>query len=191
MWQTEGMSETAPSLKRPRADALKNRQKILEVASSAFEESGLDVSMEAIAKRAGVGAGTLYRNFANRQALVAAVLEERGLGAPATAEQASLNSGEILENWLTALGEWFSTYEGLTEPMRQAVEEYSSPLGMKCQDVIFNLDTHLQAAQKDGYAREGVSGQDLYLSVLGVAWAAQHSEDPQRLYQLLASGWKA
>ena len=59
----------------PRADAQRNKTHILEVASDAFAEEGINVSMDSIAKRAGVGPGTLYRHFPSREALLAALLE--------------------------------------------------------------------------------------------------------------------
>lgn len=187
------MTQTlAPQTRKPRADALRNREKILEIARAAFEKEGVNISMDAVAKQAGVGAGTLYRNFPNRPALVAAVLESQGMGAPEPAAD-SLARGEdsleVLKIWLRATARWFGTYEGLAEPMRTAVDEASSPLGMACQDVISQLDTLLAAAQADGYVREDVTGKDLYLAILGIAWAAQHSDEPERLFDLLASGW--
>lgn len=189
----KNMTETpAPQTRKPRADALRNREKILEVAREAFEKDGVNISMDAVAKQAGVGAGTLYRNFPNRSALVAAVLEAQGMGAPEPAAD-SLARGEdsleVLKTWLRATASWFGTYEGLTEPMRTAVDEASSPLGMACHDVIGQLDTLLAAAQADGSVRADVTGKDLYLATLGIAWAAQHSDEPKRLFDLLAGGW--
>lgn len=182
----------ASQTRKPRADALRNREKILEVAREAFEKEGVNISMDAVAKQAGVGAGTLYRNFPNRSALVAAVLEVQGLGAPEPAAD-SLARGEsaleALRAWLDTTAKWFQTYDGLTDPMRQAVDEATSPLGMACHNVIAQLDQLLAAAQQEGSVRPGVTGRDLYLATLGIAWAAQHSDEPERLFDLLASGW--
>ncbi|WP_343947519.1 hypothetical protein [Rothia terrae] len=106
----------------------------------------------------------------------------------ATAQETSLYK---LTAWLESLANWFTTYEGLTDPMRRAVEEAQSPLGMKCYDVIAQLDDLLQEAKAEGAIKDGVTGRDLYLATLGLAWVAQHSEDPKRLYELLARGWMA
>lgn len=187
------MTEKTPTAARkPRADAVRNREKILEVASDAFEQDGVNISMDAIARQAGVGAGTLYRNFPNRSALIAAVLEARGVHAPEPAAD-SLARGEsaleALQAWLDATAKWFQTYDGLTDPMRQAVDEATSPLGMACHNVIAQLDQLLAAAQQEGSVRPGVTGRDLYLATLGMAWAAQHSDNPDALYDLLARGW--
>lgn len=187
------MTEKTPTAARkPRADAVRNREKILEVASTAFEQDGVNISMDAIARQAGVGAGTLYRNFPNRSALIAAVLETRGVHAPEPAAD-SLARGEsaleALRTWLDATAKWFQTYDGLTDPMRQAVEEATSPLSMACHNVIAQLDQLLTAAQQEGSVRPGITGRDLYLATLGMAWAAQHSDNPDALYDLLARGW--
>ncbi|WP_180377887.1 TetR/AcrR family transcriptional regulator [Rothia nasimurium] len=187
------MTEKTPTAARkPRADAVRNREKILEVASAAFEQDGVNISMDAIARQAGVGAGTLYRNFPNRLALIAAVLETRGVQAPDSATDV-LTRGEsaleALRAWLDATAKWFQTYEGLTDPMRQAVDEATSPLGMACHNVIAQLDQLLVAAQDEGSVRPGVTGRNLYLATLGMAWAAQHSDSPDALYDLLARGW--
>ena len=68
----------APAVARPlRADAARNRTRILDAARTAFAESGLDVGVEEIARRAGVGKGTLYRRFPTKDALVQAIFEDR------------------------------------------------------------------------------------------------------------------
>lgn len=185
---TESKAENS---RKPRSDAQKNRQKILDVASQLFDHGQLDISMGTLAQKAGIGPGTLYRNFPNREALIAAVLEEKGLSAPIFPEAEEQSALEKVMAWLESLARWFTTYEGLTDPMRRAVEEAQSPLGMKCYDVIAQLDGLLEEARAEGAIKDGVTGRDLYLSTLGIAWAAQHSDDPARLYRLLAEGWRA
>ncbi|MBP3089126.1 TetR/AcrR family transcriptional regulator [Corynebacterium sp. sy017] len=184
-------TEQKKKARKTRADAQKNRQRILEVAAQAFDEKGVEVPMETIAKRAGVGAGTLYRHFPNREALVAAVLAEKEEAAILAADAAGTNSLECLFAQVHALGQWFGTYKGLTEPMRSAVSQTTSPLGMQCHDVISVLDDLIQQAREDGYIRPGVTGRDIYLLTLGTAWAAQHVDDPEPLYELMAHGWMA
>ncbi|MBM7050588.1 MULTISPECIES: TetR/AcrR family transcriptional regulator [unclassified Rothia (in: high G+C Gram-positive bacteria)] len=186
--------KTTENTKKPRADAVKNRQKILDVARISFETDGVNISMDAIAKAAGVGVGTLYRNFPNRETLIAAVLDEKTVKAPDITPEITSDpaaSLQALTAWLRALADWFATYEGLTEPMRRAVEEYNSPLNMQCQDVIAQLDALLEPVQRAGLVRPEVTGRELYLATLGMAWAAQHSENPEVLYELLATGWRS
>lgn len=188
------MSEKQSAARRPRADAARNRQKILDVAVTTLESDGMNFSMDAIAKAAGVGVGTLYRNFSTREDLIAAVLAEQGLKQPQVVEKALENGADslaVLEEWLRALGDWFATYEGLTDPLRRAVDGYNSPLSMQCHDVIAQLDTLIEPARREGYVKDGVNGRDLYIATLGIAWATQHSDHPAVLFELLAQGWRA
>src|SRR6476660_7688867 len=68
------MTQSSATLARkPRADALRNRERVLEAAKAVFSSGGADASLEAVAKRAGVGIGTLYRHFPTREALFEAV----------------------------------------------------------------------------------------------------------------------
>lgn len=179
--------------RRPRADALRNRQKIMAAAITALEQDGATFSMDAIAKAAGVGTGTLYRNFATREELIAAALNEQGLCPPCISDE-TLASGKdslaAIEEWLHTLSTWFTTYEGLTDPLRTAVDSYNSPFSMQCQDVIAQLDALIAPAQKEGLIREGITGKDLYMATLGMAWASQHTDDPRALHTLLAQGWR-
>jgi AcrR family transcriptional regulator len=73
--------------RRPRADAIRNREKVLAAARAAFAEHGSDAQMEDVARRAGVGVGTVYRHFATKQALAEALVEERFATIVANAQQ--------------------------------------------------------------------------------------------------------
>lgn len=66
---------TAKTARRPRADALRNRERIVQAAIEAFRDQGLDVSVADIARRAGVGSGTLFRNYASKEELIEAIVE--------------------------------------------------------------------------------------------------------------------
>jgi len=169
----------------------------VEIAELAFTDGGLDVSMDAIAKWAGVGAGTLYRHFPTRDALVAAVLENHQPDLSAEAEviqNDSVDSGAALERWLDAVSRWMRAYEGLPEPLRTALGEQDSPLRLTCQEVIDTTGEFLQAAQKDGHAREGLTGRNLYLATLAAAWAlgtpSADGSTGHELDDLLRSGWR-
>lgn len=194
-----GPSSARPSRNtRPtRTDARRNRAHILDVAEQVFASDGLEVSMDAIAKRAGVGAGTLYRHFPNRDALVAGVLEGRqpDLSAEAAAiEKESGDSGAALERWLDAVSRWMRAYEGLPEPLRTALGEQDSPLRLTCQEVIDTTGAFLEAAQGDGHARESLTGRNLYLATLSMAWAlgtpSADGSTREELNDLLRSGWR-
>jgi AcrR family transcriptional regulator len=192
------MSETGSSARRPRTDAQRNRTHILDVAQRHFAEHGIEGSMDAIAKRAGVGAGTLYRHFPNRDALLAALLqardEELDLRRHAI-EQEESDATEALARWLDALVEWVTAFDGLPEPLRAALSEEGSPLALTCQGFITTTEHFLHAAQRDGGAQPWVRGRDLFLSALAAGWASgaamADASSAQALRDMLRSGWAA
>lgn len=151
--------------------------------------------MDAIARQAGVGAGTLYRHFPTRDDLVAAVIKNRH--PDLVRERTAIRDGGFepsaaLERWLTALATWMRAYDGLPEPLRAAAAAQSTPLGTTCDDVITTTDAFLVAAQDIGQARPDVCGRDLFLGVLASAWAAGAAADDDadtRLLGLLRTGW--
>lgn len=181
-----------------RSDATKNRARILEVAEKCFAEQGLEIPMDTIAKQAGVGAGTLYRHFPNREALVAALVEDRVGDLQQTHRElvaSNADSAKKLEEWLQAMRAWMTSYDGLPGPLRQAWEEEATPLGVNCVQVINMTDEILQEAQDHGLARTDLSGRDLYLANLGAAWAASaplaDKGTGEMMVNLITSGWRA
>ena len=180
----------------PRRDARLNRAHILAVARQAFDDDGVDVSMDAIAKLAGVGAGTLYRNFPNKDALLAALLVvhyEELDGRRVEIEAQGADPGRTLELWIEALGDWMLAYEGLPEPLRAACRVESS-LTPTCHAVIETTDRLLQAAQDQGLARRAMTGRDIFWGALAIAWAGGNSSagdhTRQVLRTVLQSGWQ-
>lgn len=183
---------TATSRKKVRSDAQRNREKIISVAAEIFSERGLNVSMDAIAKAAGVGAGTLYRHFSNRDALVSEVMEVQNYCLPSLdgAVNQAESYYEALRVWIDALFGWFRTYDDLAEPLLEASSgDYQSPLGIKCQNAIASMDILVRGAQKEGKVREGVTGETLYRAALGIAWSTQCMDDPREVFTLLERGW--
>ncbi|CAA2107203.1 HTH-type transcriptional regulator EthR [Methylobacterium bullatum] len=190
---------TSSSLSRmPRKDALQNRAHILDVAGRAIGESGVDVSMDAIAKLAGVGSATLYRHFPTRDALLVALLaphHERLHRDKAAIEAAGGDSGRMLERWIDALGDWMRAYDGLPEPLRAGWSVTASPFKSTCDGIIESTEGFLRAAQRDGFARPTASATDIFLGSLAVAWAsgrsAARTDTRDRLRDLLRNGWSA
>lgn len=191
------MSKTTEGrTRKPRVDAQRNRSHILDVAERYFAEHGIAGSMDAIAKQAGVGPGTLYRHFANRDALLAALLDarEEDLVARRDAIREQVpDTTEALAQWLDALGEWATAFDGLPEPLRAALPEPASPLALTCQGYITTTDEFLHAAQRDGGARPDVRGRELFLGVLAMSWVrgAAMADERSRsaLSSLMRTGW--
>ncbi|WP_228924613.1 TetR/AcrR family transcriptional regulator [Streptomyces sp. DH7] len=192
------MSEGAVGGRRQRTDKQRNRIHILEVAEEFFAEQGITGSMDAIAKRAGVGPGTLYRHFPTREALLAALLQARDeeLEARRVAIQREVtDSRAALAQWLQALNEWVTAFDGLPEPLRAALSEGTSPLAITCQGFVTTTEDFLCAAQRDGAAQPWVRGRDLFLSTLATAWARgavmADESSPDALVSLMRTGWEA
>ncbi|MEV4239997.1 MULTISPECIES: TetR/AcrR family transcriptional regulator [unclassified Nocardia] len=166
-----------------RVDAQRNYERVLEAATAAFAEEGPEASLNEIARRAGVGAGTLYRHFPNRQALQAAVLSERIETLCARAEE--LRAGEpstALIEWLCALLVHARTDHGLGG----AVLAGPIDLGFDCQLAIRQAGaTLLTRAQQDGGIRAEVGIDDVIQLVAGIALAARHGTDPEQPDRLL------
>ena len=98
-------------VRKPRADGRRNRERLLEVAKAAFAGVGADVSLEEIARRAGVGIGTLYRHFPTRDAIVEAVYrrEVQQLADAATRLLETLSPGEALHEWMRLFVDYIAT----------------------------------------------------------------------------------
>ncbi len=103
--------EAEPPVRKPRADARRNRELLLETAKAAFTETGADVSLDEIARRAGVGIGTLYRHFPTRSAIIEAVYrrEVQQLADAATHLLESLPPGEALHAWMRLSVDYVAT----------------------------------------------------------------------------------
>ena len=171
---------------------------ILEVARGVFASEGVDASMDAVARAAGVGPGTLYRHFPSKDALLAALLDahyEELERNRRTIEAEEADPGRKLERWIDALGDWMLVYDGLSEPLRAAWSRANSPLTAPCHGVIGTTDRLLRSAQENGLARQDLTGRDIFLSSLAIAWAsgASTAEGGTRhvLRSMLKQGWSA
>jgi AcrR family transcriptional regulator len=159
-----------------RSDARENRARILQVAREAFAESG-DISMNRIAQRAGVGPGTLYRNFPTREALVLAIYQhevDRLLGAVPDL-LATLPPLEALRQWTTDLVAAMRKKHGLGDALspgaHQAITEQTYG------PVIAAITRLLDAGKADGTIRADADPGD-FLQLTGALWrAASGPED--------------
>ena len=190
------MTEANTRQRAARTDKRRNRSHILGVAERYFTEHGVSESMNAIAKLAGVGPGTLYRHFPNRDALLAALLQARSdeLKARRDAIRREVHdSTAALAQWLEALGHWATAFDGLPEPLRLALNEGSSPLALTCQGYVTITDEFLSAAQHDGGARPTVRGKDLFLNVLAISWVREAALADETsggaLEDIMRAGW--
>ncbi|MFH8795612.1 TetR/AcrR family transcriptional regulator [Streptomyces sp. NPDC017941] len=171
-----------------RADARRNHQRLLCEARAAFAEHGTDTSLEDVARRAGVGIGTLYRHFPTRHALLSAVFED-AVHDLLTRSHALLDAPRpcaALVEWLRAIITHAGEYRGLARALMSASRDSSSALA-RCSRPMHEAGTALLTrAQAAGAIREGVAINDLLQLTNAIALAAEETpDDPQLADRLL------
>ncbi|CAN5339122.1 TetR/AcrR family transcriptional regulator [soil metagenome] len=166
-------SESPARLKprKPRADSLRNRDLLLTAAKTAFGESGADTPLEDIARRAGVGIGTLYRHFPTREALVAAVYEReiQQLAASADALLAQRGAGEALDAWLNLLIDYMATKRIVGPALRADPGEGSKLYANAGATILPPLQRLTQAAHAAGEIRPDIGFEDILRMMSGLS----------------------
>jgi AcrR family transcriptional regulator len=163
-------TSTEALLARPkRADARRNYDKVLAAAREAFAEGGESTALEEIARRAGVGIGTLYRHFPTRQALLEAVYaEEIGRMADAARALADRDPWDALSTWLRAYVGFAATKKALTEALLDA--DPDSDVLLACRTALLEAGNELIArAQEAGVVRPDTTFTDVGRLISGVA----------------------
>ena len=167
-----------PQETRLRPDARRNREKLLAAAVEAFATGGVNTSLEEIARRAGVGIGTLYRHFPSRDALVAAVYrQEVARLANAAPELMSEHPPDVaLRRWMDRFVAYAATKRGLGEALRAAMESDSELHGEGFAALTGALDALVGAAVAAGTIRADARGDDV-LRALGALWMIRDGDD--------------
>lgn len=164
--------ENAGRARRPRADALLNRERLLSAAKVAFAEAGADVSLEEIARRANVGVATAYRNFPTRDAIIEAVYraEVEHLAHAAPKLLAAMPAAEALHKWMHLSVDYVATKRGLASALGLMVNEgselYSYSMGLLTQATALLVER----AKADGAIREDVMPIDLLRAQIGFSY---------------------
>ena len=169
-----------------RADARRNREQVLAVACAMMADDGVDISLRSVARRSGVGIGTLYRHFPTREALISAAFGERIQRLAAFAEE-SLDTdspGVALVVWLQRMTRGAAKFQGLSGWMATGLSDEESPLYAACQALSGSGGRLLARAQDAGEIRADVSIKDLFVISNAISWTFQTS-DPTRAEQLL------
>ena len=179
--------------RKPRTDALRNRERILEVAKGAFTRHGADASLDDIAKQAGVGAGTLYRHFPTRDALIEAVYrsEVDKLAAAAHGFAAAMSPVEALRAWLLLFVDYIAA-KHIIAPALNSVAGGSSRLYEGSRSMVQGaIEELVKRAKKSGDVRRDVDASDLLRAVIGVSYVASGGDWQQsarRLVDILMAG---
>lgn len=164
--------EQGRSQRKPRADAIRNRERVLEAAKAVFSQGGTEVGLEAVARQAGVGIGTLYRHFPTREALYEALYRRE---VEQLAELAAQLVGvtpplEGLRRWMRSLVEFVATKKGMAAALALAAHkppELMSYTSARLQEAIGTL---LRSAAGAGEVRDDISPDDLLRAVVGLSY---------------------
>ena len=191
------MMEKPPGAEPPRAkraDALRNRARILEVARTVVEEQGTQASLRDISRRSGVGMGTLYRHFPTRDELLEALLGEGfdRLAARAAALEESAAPYDALTEWLGDFVGGATAYRGLAASMMATLGDETSSLYASCHAMRQAAARLLERAQEDGRIRPDVDGTDLFALVGAISWIADQApaiaDRREHLFSLVLDG---
>ncbi|MEU1075179.1 MULTISPECIES: TetR family transcriptional regulator [unclassified Streptomyces] len=183
-----------PDTPRPlRADARRNRDKVLAAAVRVFSEDGLDAHFERVAKEAGVGTGTLYRNFPTREALIEAAYrnEVARLCDAVPGLLATLPPREALRTWTGRFVDYATAKLGMADALRAVVASGGDPYG-RSRDLIQEALTALLEAGRDaGVFRTDIRPTDLFAALAGIALtsaAPDRRDQAERLLDLTLDG---
>jgi AcrR family transcriptional regulator len=153
-----------------RADARRNRDKLLAAATAAFAEEGEDVALEAVAARAGVGVGTLYRHFPSRDVLVVAAYEHEvdALCAAAAYLLAAQPADAALRAWAGRFADYIATKRAMGNALRSAAASDSPLFAEARQQILGALRLLLDAGAAAGTLRADVDPRDVLRVINGI-----------------------
>ena len=157
---------------------------MLEVADGAFREHGVQASLDDVARRAGVGIGTLYRHFPTREALVEALVAADLERVAALADGLSGDELAGIERWLAELAEHSVIYRGLAETLVTA-RGTSSTLGSACTRLHDAGRGLVRRAQRNGVVRDDVDPGDAVDLASSIAWLTERDAGNDRRRRLL------
>ncbi|MDD7811652.1 TetR/AcrR family transcriptional regulator [Mycobacterium sp. CSUR Q5927] len=174
-----------------RADARRNRERLLAAAAAAFGGSGgSPVPLESIAREAGVGIGTLYRHFPNREALVEAVYRaELGDVAAVAGQLLTRHPPKVaLRRWMDRYAAFVAAKRGMAESLRAIVESGAMTPSDTRESIVGAVDLLLRAGADDGSLRADVRADDVVSSLVGIFLTSASPEQTGRLLDLLVAG---
>ncbi|MBA2954658.1 TetR family transcriptional regulator [Nocardioides sp. MAH-18] len=172
-----------------RADAKRNYDRIVEAARELFREQGYDASLDEVAKRAGVGPGTLYRHFPKRENLIDAILQSWMDKVTDAADKALAFEGDdraLLLNWFEEYVRLISQHKGGPAKITRAMGDPESPIMTKCQVLAGANARVIDRLREDGALRDDVETLQVCRLVGGIATVADQSDlDPTAVRPML------
>ena len=166
------MDDHTDHARKPRADAVRNRERVLEAAKIVFNAGGPEASLEAVAKRAGVGIGTLYRHFPTREDLFEAVYRREVEQLSELAEQLknAKDPVDALRRWLRSGVEFVATKKGMMAALALAVQSSSELAAFSMDRLTKAIGSLLDRAVVAGEMRGDVSPEDLLRAFFGMCY---------------------
>src|ERR1700687_4467399 len=164
--------QSAATVRRPRADAVRNRERVLKAAKAVFSAGGPERSREAVRSRAGVGIGTLYRHFPTREALFEAVYrrEVQQLGDLAEQLKSEAKPVEALRRWLRSNVEFVATKKGMSAALALAVHGSSELYAYTFDRLTKAVGALLDRAVAAGEIRSDISPEDVLRTLVGMCY---------------------
>jgi AcrR family transcriptional regulator len=165
-----------------RVDAQRNYEHLLDIGRVVVAEQGAEASLRDVARRAGVGLGTLYRHFPSREALLEALLRASfdKLAAQAAELEVASSPVDALIFWLRDCVAFSHTYRGVTGMMMAAIENTESALHASCVTMRAAGTQLLTRAQAAGAARPDLDGTDLFALIAALAWLGDQPSSATR-----------
>src|ERR1700761_1489644 len=166
------VQRSAAPARRPRADAVRNRERVLEAAKAVFSAGGPDASLEAVARRAGVGIGTLYRHFPSREELFEAVYrrEVEQLGELAEQLKSEPEPVEALRRWLRSNVAFVATKKGMLAALQLAAYGSSDLQAYSFDRLTKAVGALLARAAAAGEIRADISAEDVLRALIGMCY---------------------
>jgi AcrR family transcriptional regulator len=169
------MKKTRPlgkTIRKPRADAARNRERVLNAAKAVFSAGGAGASLEAVARAAGVGIGTLYRHFPTREALFEAVYRREVQQLADLAEQLKQETPpiEALRQWMRSNVNFVATKKGMSAALALAAYKNSELFSYSFDQLTRAVGGLLDRAIAAGEIRDDVSPEDLLRALVGMCY---------------------
>lgn len=184
---SKSSNENTSAARAVRVDAQRNRDRLVEVARDALLAGDGVVSLDAIARNAGVGIGTLYRHFPTREALVEAVYssEVDAVVAGAAEMLDILPADEALRSWMDRYAVFISTKRGMIDTLRAGWASGTLAAPTTRERITSAIATLIAAGVEQGVLRDDVRAEDFTIGMLGVFLAATPDAPPEQIERLL------
>ena len=184
---------TEAEIRSLRADATRNRDQLLAVATRVFAAAETEPSMRAIAREAGVGIGTLYRHFPTRESLVDAVYRSQVVRLTTGARELldQLPPAAAMRGWMDLFGDWIATKNGMLDTLVAMIETGEIAHGQTRTELLAAITTILDAGHAVDDLRRDVTAEDIAASLIGIFTVAprpQRHALASRLLNLLMDG---